>query len=270
MTEQIGTTTTQEAAPVETPDVGFDVNALLASGDDAPAETVKEEAKEPVKDAAPVEKKEEAPIESKPVEAKPVEEVKPLPEATKPEAPEPEKIDLAALRKSTLEQLEKAAEITDTDMIELLRTEPEKALPRLVAKAKLETYEAVTSAIIQQLPGFISAFNARMAASDSVQERFLSRWPQLKDPKFESDIVNAAKLHTQLNPTASLEQRIEDIGAMLVVRHKLFAPVEEPKAPLAAAPSATTKPVAPTRPGAVLSDTRAPASPFAELLALED
>ncbi len=264
------TTTTATPTPaVSTPEpassdkAGFDVASLLSEEEtttaleEKPVEAKPAEVK-PV-ETKPVETKVEAPktVETKPTETKQV-------EAPPVQQTEEKPLDLKALRADTLSKLEKAAGVFTEEEVELLRSEPEKILPKIAARIQLQTYEAVTQAIIQQLPAFLGSFNDRMTASKQAETAFTTRWPMLADPKFQGDIIQAAQIHKQINPTASLEQRIEDVGATLIAKHKLFEALA-PKAPATLAP-ATLPPVAPSRPGTVISDTRSPTSPFADLL----
>jgi hypothetical protein len=89
------------------------------------------------------------------------------------------------------------------------------------------------------------------------ENSFFERWPDLKDQKFNKTIREVSTGYRRAFPQASVEEAIEDIGAMVMRKHslaaspvpreKLTSPLPKPFVPAgagAASGPAPTKPLA--------------------------
>ena len=139
-------------------------------------EAPKEPAPEPEKQETLEQPQEQEPApEPVPEEAKQPQEKKPEPETEKPPVePEPE----PAIAETTEEQLEsykksrevslKAIEelyaVTEEEDIERLRSEPEKAMPKMAAEMFLDLHETVVKSVMTMLPQMLSNITQQQAA----------------------------------------------------------------------------------------------------------
>jgi hypothetical protein len=95
---------------------------------------------------------------------------------------------------------------------EALREEPEKVLPSLAARLQVETYEMVLAALHSVLPTLIGQAIQGHQVAQTTHSKFLERWPELKDPRYEPVIREVAAQYRKAFPNATPEDAIEDIG----------------------------------------------------------
>jgi len=166
---------------------------------------------------APEEPPAEAPQEEVPAEAEapaeaPVQQEEPAPapqEAQAPPALTPEA--LAKARNDAIQRIAQRFTFTDEER-ESLREEPEKVLPSLAARLQVETYEMVLAALHSVLPTLIGQAIQGHQVAQTTHSKFLERWPELKDPRYEPVIREVAAQYRKAFPNATPEDAIEDIG----------------------------------------------------------
>ena len=162
---------------------------------------------------APEEPPAEAPQEEAPAEAEaPVQQEEPAPapqEAQAPPALTPEA--LAKARNDAIQRIAQRFTFTDEER-ESLREEPEKVLPSLAARLQVETYEMVLAALHSVLPTLIGQAIQGHQVAQTTHSKFLERWPELKDPRYEPVIREVAAQYRKAFPNATPEDAIEDIG----------------------------------------------------------
>jgi len=162
---------------------------------------------------APEEPPAEAPQEEAPAEAEaPVQQEEPAPaqqEAQAPPALTPEA--LAKARNDAIQRIAQRFTFTDEER-ESLREEPDKVLPSLAARLQVETYEMVLAALHSVLPTLIGQAIQGHQVAQTTHSKFLERWPELKDPRYEPVIREVAAQYRKAFPNATPEDAIEDIG----------------------------------------------------------
>jgi len=162
---------------------------------------------------APEEPPAEAPQEEAPAEAEaPAQQEEPAPaqqEAQAPPALTPEA--LAKARNDAIQRIAQRFTFTDEER-ESLREEPEKVLPSLAARLQVETYEMVLAALHSVLPTLIGQAIQGHQVAQTTHSKFLERWPELKDPRYEPVIREVAAQYRKAFPDATPEDAIEDIG----------------------------------------------------------
>jgi len=162
---------------------------------------------------APEEPPQEAPQEEAPAEAEaPAQQEEPAPapqEAQAPPALTPEA--LAKARNDAIQRIAQRFTFTDEER-ESLREEPEKVLPSLAARLQVETYEMVLAALHSVLPTLIGQAIQGHQVAQTTHSKFLERWPELKDPRYEPVIREVAAQYRKAFPNATPEDAIEDIG----------------------------------------------------------
>ena len=148
--------------------------------------------------------------------------------------------------------------------LEQISTEPEKVVPRLLARVHVNAVQGVLRHVASQMPMMVGALLQTQVENTKREETFFSRWPQLDRSKHRDDIVRVGQVYKQLNPNATVEDFIKHVGAQVVMLHGLHAQQA----------AASVQPVAPATPAyrpAGAGRTSAPAvqtqdNPWAEFV----
>lgn len=218
-----------------------------------------------------------------PAEVPPVAEVPPPPvvtppaAATTPAVSEPAKPDASAVppvasptpepqtivqprREDVVSQLASSMAITNEDDIELLRTEPEKVIPKLMANLFYDMHATVMRQVSETLPNMLQDVQTRVASVREAEDAFYGQWPLLKD--HADTVLSIGKIYRQMNPNADKATAIREIGAMAMVQAKIPFDVTTGKAiETATQPSAASQAF---RPVVTSGVTPAPSAPTDE------
>lgn len=173
---------------------------------------VEQQALAPEEPPAEEASQEEPPQEEAPAEAEapqPPAEAQVPPPTQGPQALTPEA--LAKARNDAIQRIAQRFTFTDEER-ESLREEPEKVLPSLAARLQVETYEMVLAALHSVLPTLIGQAIQGHQVAQTTHSKFLERWPELKDPRYEPVIREVAAQYRKAFPDATPEDAIEDIG----------------------------------------------------------
>lgn len=135
-------------------------------------------------------------------------------------APEPE-FDMTEARQSALAELEKRYALSQEDADAMI-SEPEKVLPKLAGQMYMDVFEGVLSAVQTMLPQAFTQFNQSYAAQQKDEADFYDAWPALKE--HADRVLPIGKMYRQLNPQASKEQFIQEVGLQAMLALKL--PIE--------------------------------------------
>jgi len=141
-------------------------------------------------------------------------------------APQPSPAPVVS-REDSIKGLTKLFEIQNEDDVELLRTEPEKVLPRLLAQVFYDAHETALRNMEARLPTQLTSHYSRTVAAREAEEAFYTQWPQLKG--HAQTVTEVAKSYRAANPTASREQCIAEIGALAALRAKVPLEVVPPQ-----------------------------------------
>jgi hypothetical protein len=135
----------------------------------------------------------------------------------------------------------------DEDTALKVMTEPETVLPQILANLHVTVLDAAVQGVMQQLPRAVQGVLESKQTVDAGKQAFFDKWPQLA--AHEADVLRFGQVYRQLNPEASTEQFIEEVGAqVMVVKRIPFDAVAAP-AKSAGAGSVPTAPPAPAVPG---------------------
>jgi len=123
--------------------------------------------------------------------------------------------------------------------LEAVQTEPEVAIPKLLARVHVNTVQGVIRHVAQQMPAMVGALMQAQAEYGKREEQFFSQWPQLDRTKHRDQILQVGQVFRQVNPNATLEDFIKHVGAQVVLMNGLHAqqpqraamPVSQPVAP---------------------------------------
>lgn len=219
-----------------------------------PAAEVKPEAAKPPVETPP------APVETPPASAVPP-QATPTPETPPTPVPteEERKAQYAKDRAAAIARLTESYTIPE-DLAPVLISEPEKALPQLMAQMHARVMENVVQFMHQQLPYFVRNVSTMETANARAAQAFFNEWPELKDEKFHQTVARVLAGYRQVNPNAKMEEVIREGGVAALVALRLPIPervlqrhnVEKPDATKPA--SFTPAPPGATRPPTPKSD----------------
>ena len=246
-----GTTAVSEAKPAE---------STKAKPEEAPAQT-----KEPV----PEKPKEPAEV-AKPAQVAPQAEPQPPAEAPTETAP-------LTAETLTKQFAEKRSEIetllaerhynVPAEMVEAFETEPEKVIPKLMARVYMDAVTNSIGHVMSHLPQMIEQVTQAKEVSQKAETAFFETWPQLAEHR--DTVLKFGQAYRQLYPGASQDEFIKNVGAQVVVAMRL--PVTNGVAPAAPAAVAAPAPFVPASAGSPpTTGVTAPANPFAALAAEEE
>jgi len=229
-----------------------------------PVKAAEEEPKPPVEEPPqPGEKKEELKPkaeEPKAPEAPPAQPAAAAP-PKEPEQPKPQKTreQVAEEHRQWREQAESKlsqymSQRLTPEEVEELRMEPEKVLPKFVARTYLDVYEAMIEDVQSRIPHVVGQMQVQQMQAAAAEQAFYSAWPSLAKPEYRDVVTRTVIAYRQLNPQASFDQVVQEAGTMASVALRLPVagtpakaedpPAEEPQRPAMspAAPSARGAP----------------------------
>ena len=146
-----------------------------------------------------------------------------------PKEPEPEEKPgktPAEQRERWIADLESHFSLTEDEATEIAIT-PEKAVPRLMAKMAVKISEMMVPALATTMPQIVEAQSSIRAQQQKAEEQFFTRWPQLREHR--ERVTRIAEVHRRLNPTAKMDEFIDEVGAQAIVALKLSPQVAETK-----------------------------------------
>jgi hypothetical protein len=162
---------------------------------------------------------EEASQEEAPAEAEaPADAEVPQPSQAEAPAQQPPALTPEALAKARNDAIQRIAQrftFTDEER-EALREEPDKVLPSLAARLQVETYEMVLAALHSVLPTLIGQAIQGHQVAQTTYSKFVERWPELRDPRYEPVIREVAAQYRKAFPDATPEDAIEDVGRIVM------------------------------------------------------
>jgi hypothetical protein len=185
---------------------------------------------------------------------------------TQEPSPSPAPAPVQVTREESVGKIAEMLAIKSEDDIELLRTEPEKVLPKLMAGLFYDMHATIMRQVQEQMPQYIQHHDTRAVQVKQAADEFYQAWPALKE---HSAIVNVvAKVYKGLNGNVDRATAIKEIGAMAMIKAKIPFDWESGAATPPAAVAPAPKPVAPGGIGGSGSPAAQPNNPF-ELLAEE-
>ena len=235
---------TAEPASEPVPDAEGEVEPAPDTGEAAPTEP-----------AAPVEPAVQAEPQSTEEPA-----AQPVPE-TPPEPPIVEQYN--QWRQQAMDVLEKEHYNLTDEQAELLENEPAKFMSKLAATLHVEVLQQATAAVMRIVPSLMQQVQMTQQDQSAKEEVFFQQWPQLRE--YRDDVFRHGQAYHQINPTATFEDFVRDVGAIVSVARQVvvappaggngeaIAPAPVPAKPLGAVGGA--RPTSPARSG----------NPFAQL-----
>lgn len=222
-----------EPADQEETEVEEESDATTAEGDEVATEETEAEV--------------ETEIASQVEEEVVVEEPEPVIQQT----PEERDTIIAAAREKALVEVEQQFQLTEDEADDLV-TDPNKVLPKMMAKVYLDLFTSVMQGMQQQLPNMITNVVKSTEQGNLKRNAFYDAWPQLNKAEHVETVERIGGAYMQMNPKATQEDFIKEVGAQVWVARRL--PLDELLQHTNVAPAAETV-VAPRKGG------RTPAGP---------
>jgi hypothetical protein len=136
--------------------------------------------------------------------------------------------------------------------IEAINTDVGSAIPKLMARTFVRAQAAAMSQMENVIPAIMQRYMTVERARQSSENAFYGRWPDL-NPGAHGTLVNRfAATYRRMNPQATKEQMIEDLGPMVMMAAKVapsaLRPANGGVAPQNGAPARRLPPPSPFMP----------------------
>jgi len=122
------------------------------------------------------------------------------------------------------QQLEKTYALSEEEAA-AVQDNPQEALPGLLARVHMAAAEQTVQYMTSQLPNAVTALIEQKRQEWSNENAFYKRWPRLRDPAHAATVQTMAQAYRAMNPSASREEFITNVGAQAMIALRL--PLEE-------------------------------------------
>jgi|ETNvirnome_2_300_1030623.scaffolds.fasta_scaffold00633_7 outer membrane biosynthesis protein TonB len=216
-----------DAAPVvETTET--EIEKPKQEGKATPEEKTSEELQAEGEEGKPKEDEEKKPDEPAAEEepkdvVEPSSEIPPKPEPSEGDSPELTLEDVrerwGEIRENAEVNLAETHYAFSDEEVAELSTNAEVAIPKMMAKVYMDSVQASITHIVTELPRLLQQTQEAQTQASSNENAFFEAWPQLMEHR--DRVFNLASTYRQVNPNASLEQTISDVGAQAIIALRL-------------------------------------------------
>ena len=128
-------------------------------------------------------------------------------------------------RGETIDVLAKNHFALDDEQFREFDENPREFLPKLMGSLYLDSVQGAVSAILGQIPQIVSTLETRKTEELAAENKFYTQFPKLAEkPEFKEHVRKVSIMHRQLNPKATKEDMIRDVGLQASVAFKLPVP----------------------------------------------
>lgn len=128
-------------------------------------------------------------------------------------------------REETIEVLAKNHFALNDEQFRELDENPREYIPKMLGRLYLDAVQGSVAAMLGQMPQVIKSLNDTQAANEAAEKQFYDQFPVLKTkPEYIAHVKKVTTLHRQLNPKASLDDMIRDVGLQTSLAFKLPVP----------------------------------------------
>lgn len=120
-----------------------------------------------------------------------------------------------AWRKQTEDALAKSHYALSQEQADELDINPAEFIAKAMSRVYLDAVTATLTQTMQFLPQMIQGIQTQEKASNANEDVFFGRWPKLKE--HQATVLRVGQVYRQLNPQASMEQFINEVGAQTMV-----------------------------------------------------
>lgn len=116
---------------------------------------------------------------------------------------------------------------------EAFENDPVGMLPKLTARAYLKAMQSVMNVMSKAVPAMIAKHTEAQTRNKTSEDAFYSRWKDagLDKTKHGATVQRLAAVYRQMNPQASFQQMVEELGPMVIAIEKVQPAVAKPVAP---------------------------------------
>lgn len=125
-----------------------------------------------------------------------------------------------------------------------LEADASQALPRILAKLHVKSQVAALNQLQRIVPAMFQRFATVTQSNRANENKFYSRWPDIKAKEHGALVQRLAQTYRQTNPQASLDQMIEELGPLVMMTAKI-QPSARPPNGGAGAPASRVPPASP-------------------------
>lgn len=166
------------------------------------------------------------PIVTPPVQVQPP--VQPIEQPTGEQPPTPEQITeyYRTWRGNTEKVLAETHYKLSQEQVDELDADPVAALPKFMAKVYLDAVTATLAQMNAHLPRMVGQINAASKDSEKREMKFYEKWPSLNTEENQKVVLRLGSAYKTSNPTATVEQFIDEVGAQAMVTLRLPMPMQ--------------------------------------------
>lgn len=122
---------------------------------------------------------------------------------------------LSENREAIIEALAKEKfALTDEEAI-AFEENPTEALSKMGAKLYYDAMTATMARMAEIVPAMIANYQEAVKNSSKSEDFFFNKWPQLDRGKHLNEVVRIGQIYRQMNPKATSEQFVNDVGLMV-------------------------------------------------------
>lgn len=121
--------------------------------------------------------------------------------------------DLQKMRDDFISQTAEGFQFSEEEAEEL-RVEPEKALPKILAKVQVQALESAVQIMRANLPELVRQQLGANQSAMTAEKKFYGKFPELKSKEAVKVAEGMAKAYRSANPDATLDEVIDNVGYM--------------------------------------------------------
>jgi hypothetical protein len=121
--------------------------------------------------------------------------------------------------------------LSEEEMVEL-DTQPQVAVPKLLARAHINIAQNVLGTVAQQLPALVQGIQQANVQHKQMEDQFFGQFPQLDPVKDRAVVLECAKVYRAANPSADFATMAKFVGTQaLIMTGKYQAPAAQAAQP---------------------------------------
>ena len=132
--------------------------------------------------------------------------------------------EVETARNQYIENMAEQFSISDEEA-DLLRTEPEKVLPKMFARVATQALEQAVNVMRHNLPKLVDGQLTQQSQAKETETKFFGKYPELKSKAAVKIAEGVAKAYRNANPDASTDELMDSVAFM--TWKKLGLPMEK-------------------------------------------
>lgn len=104
---------------------------------------------------------------------------------------------------------------------------PQAELPKLAARLHMQVLQASVLRVAQLLPELVSNIQQQQSAAQTTEQKFYEAWPDLAESR--EVVQRIGSVYAQMNPNATVEDFIKDVGAQAMVATGKLDALQQPQ-----------------------------------------